>query len=145
MDLVLGPDVFVNASLAPGSPPEQIAQRLLGNAKHKINVSRWVLERVEAMLGATPAFRADHLAAHMKLIGSLVTSVEPKGKFTPEQWAEALAATAKAAKLDRVVTDHPDLIEKGSHDGVDFVSSESLLVEFAVPPPPPPPAPGKTK
>lgn len=143
MELVLGPDVFVNASVAPGTPPEQIAQRVLGNAKHKITASRWVLERVEAMLGAHPAFRKDHLAEHMKLIGSLVTQAELDGKFEIGQWAEALAATAKAAKLDRVITDHPDLLEKGSHDGVDFESTESLLLEFAVPPPPPPPEPKK--
>lgn len=143
MDLVLGPDVFVNASVAPGSPPEQIAQRVLGNKKHKIHSSRWIMDRVEAMLSAHPAFKKDQIAAHMKLIGSLVTQVEPKGKFESGQWAEALAAAAKAAGLDRVVTDHPDLLDKGAHDGVDFVSAEALLVEFAVPPPPPPPAPKK--
>lgn len=140
MELVLGPDVFVNASVAPGTPPEQVAQRLLGNEAHKIKSSRWILDRVAAMLEAHPAFLNDHIAPHLKLIESLVQVVELEGSFGAEKWPEALAATAKAAGLDRVITDHPDLLEAGAQDGVDFESTESLMVEFAVPPPPPPDA-----
>jgi hypothetical protein len=35
------------------------------------------------------------------------------------------------------VTDHPDLLELETSDGVEFMSSEAWLVEAATPPPAP--------
>ena len=141
MDLVLAPDVFVNASVAPGEPPDRVAQRVLGKPTHKVKTTKWILDRTKAMLLAHPGFKKDQIDAHVALITGLVDVLEVEGDFKPEEWAEALSACAKKAGLDRVVTDHPDLLEKGTHDGVEFLSTENLLVEFAVPPPTPPPPP----
>ena len=53
MDIILAPDVYVNASVALGSPPEHVVRRVLGHSeKHK--TTEWVLARVEAMLHSLP-------------------------------------------------------------------------------------------
>ena len=42
MDILIAPDVFVNASVAGGSPPEQVARRVLGK-EPKPKTTKWVL------------------------------------------------------------------------------------------------------
>lgn len=136
-DILLAPDVFVNASVALGSPPEHVVRRVLGG-KNKTKSSEWILARVEAMLGSLDAFKKDALATQMGTIRGLVEIVDPKKEFGPDAWADALAATAKAAGVKRVVTDHPDLADQKELDGVEFISSDAWLVEVTTPPPPPP-------
>lgn len=137
MDFILGPDVFVNASLAPGSPPDRVAQRTLGR-EPKPRVGGWVLARIEAMLAAVPDFKKDAIGPQMELIGRFVERVDVPGEHAPDAWKEALAATAKAAGAQRVVTDHPDLADVAEFDGVEFLSTEAWLLEQEIPPPPPP-------
>jgi len=136
-DILLAPDVFVNASVALGSPPEHVVRRVLGGGK-KVKSSEWILARVEAMLGSLDAFKKEALATQMATIRGLVEIVETKKQFGPDAWADALVATAKAAGLKRVVTDHPDLADQTERDGVEFLSSDAWLVEVTTPPPPPP-------
>ena len=38
--------------------------------------------------------------------------------FAPDAWDKALVASAKAAKATRVVTDHPDLLEREAQAAV---------------------------
>jgi hypothetical protein len=102
-DILLAPDVFVNASVALGSPPEHVVRRVLGGGK-KVKSSEWILARVEAMLGSLDAFKKEALATQMATIRGLVEIVETKKQFGPDAWADALVATAKAAGLKRVVT-----------------------------------------
>lgn len=142
MDIVLGPDVYVNASVAIGSPPDKVVQRVLGQKKGQSKTTPWVLERVAAMLNALTAsgvFKKEAVDQQVALIKQLVTVVEPSGKLDADDWAAGLVATAKAASAKRVVTDHPDLLAKEKIDGIEFLSSEAWLLEQAMPPPPPPP------
>jgi len=137
MDLILAPDVFVNASVALGTPPDQVVQRVLGNPDRRPKTSAWVLERVEAMLSAVEGFKKEAIPEQMALIRKLVDVVELEGDFGPGDWQGALVATVKAADAARVVTDHPDLADVTEADGVEFVSTDAWLVESMIPPPPP--------
>lgn len=142
MNIVLGPDVYVNASVAVGSPPDKVVQRVLGVHKGESKTTAWVLDRVAAMLNALTAsgvFKKEAVEQQVALIKQLVALVEDGGKHGTEDWAPGLVAAAKAAKAKRVVTDHPDLLAKESVDGIEFISSEAWLLEQAMPPPPPPP------
>ncbi|MGB5697386.1 MAG: hypothetical protein WBM46_17140 [Polyangiales bacterium] len=135
MDIVLAPDIYVNASIALGSPPERAVRRAFGGPSRP-KASRWVLERVESMLHALPEFKDDAVAAQMATIRDLVDLVDT-AEFFIEDWDEALVALAKAAGVARVLTDHPDLLASKSVEGVEFVSSDHWLVEQRRPPPPP--------
>lgn len=135
MDVVLAPDVYVNASVALGSPPEHAVRRAFG-APRKPKTSAWVMERVQSMLHALPEFKDDAVIQQMSTIRGLVEVVESDEHFI-EDWEEALVALAKAAGVMRVLTDHPDLLASKSLQGVEFVSSDSWLLEQATPPPPP--------
>lgn len=138
VDIILAPDVYVNASVAPGTPPDRVVQRVLGQHKGESKASEWVLARVESMLEAIPAFKHDAVRQQMALIRSFVqvtTSKDGKDGFGPDAWEPALVASAKAAGVKRVVTDHPDLVKKEMADGVEFISSEAWLLEATTPPP----------
>ncbi|MDH3624717.1 MAG: hypothetical protein OEQ49_12675 [Myxococcales bacterium] len=135
MDVVLAPDIYVNASVSLGSAPEHVVRRALGGPA-RAKASKWVLERVESMLHALPDFKNDAVAQQMSTIRDLVDVVETD-EFFIEDWNQALVALAKAAGVSRVLTDHPDLLATGPHHGVEFVSSDKWLVEQAAPPPPP--------
>jgi hypothetical protein len=137
MDVVLAPDIYVNASIAFGSPPERAVRRAFGGPV-KPKTSTWVMERVESMLHALPEFKDDAVAQQMTTIRGLV-DVVPTKDFFIEDWNEALVALAKAAGVARVLTDHPDLLADKSIEGVEFVSSDDWLGEQVSPPPPPPP------
>jgi len=139
VEILLAPDVYVNASVAgAGLAPEAVVNRVLGNTKRRQKTSAWILERVRAMLGAHPTFKKDALEPQMKLISELVDVVELKKKFAAEAWKEALVASAKAAGVKRVVTDHPDLADQTELDGVEFLSTDAWMIEQQTPPPPPP-------
>lgn len=144
MEIVLAPDVYVNASVALGSPPERVVTKLFSAGKGKAKATEWILERIEAMLGAIPAFKKDAITHQMEVIRSLVEVVEELDKHGPDAWEAALVAAAKASKVARVVTDHPDLLAKEGSGGIEFVSTETWLVEAALPPPPPPPSAKKS-
>jgi hypothetical protein len=135
-DVVLAPDVYVNASVALGSAPDQIVQRTLGR-RGQTKTTEWVLARVRHMLGAVPEFKKDAVEQQMSLIRSLVDVVDVGEQFAPGEWERALIATAKKVNARRVITDHPDLLERETKDGVEFISTEAFLVELAMPPPPP--------
>ena len=137
VDVILAPDVYVNASVAPGTPPDRVVQRVLGQHKGESRSSAWVLERIESMLRAIPQFRAEAITQQLALIRSYVKIVEGVDGFAADAWGKALSATAKAAGLERVVTDHPDLLKLESQDGVEFISSEAWLLEATTPPPVP--------
>jgi len=139
VDILLGPDVFVNASVAAGSPPEHIARRVLGKPGDKPKTTNWVMGWTRALLSKTPGFKHEAVEAQMKTIEGLLDVVEVKEKTPEGDWVKGLVASAKAAGLKRVVTDHPDLADKTEVDGVAFLSSEAWLVEQTTPPPPPPP------
>jgi len=131
----LAPDIYVNASIALGSPPEHAVRRAFGgNGKPK--TSAWVMERVESMLHALPEFKDDAVKQQMTTIRGLVDIVETN-EFFIEDWNEALVALAKAAGVRRVLTDHPDLLASKSVQEVEFVSSDNWLGEQVTPPPPP--------
>ena len=134
--MVLGPDVFVNASVAPGSAPDRVVQRALSRATVKVHATGWLLERVEAMLRALPEFRDEAVAAQMKLIVGYLEVIEDPTEHPAEAWEPALSAAAKSAGATRVVTDHPDLLASDSSE-VEFISTEAWLLEQALPPPPP--------
>ncbi len=137
MDVLIGPDVFVNASVAPGTPPEQVARRVLGKPGKKPKTTTWVLKWIELLLAKAPGFKAESIKPQVDLIKGLVEVVETK---TDEMdWTKALVASAKAAGLKRVMTDHPDLADKTEVDGIQFLSTEAWLLEATTPPPPPPP------
>lgn len=134
MDVVLAPDIYVNASIALGSPPEHAVRRAFaGPGKPKTSV--WVLERVESMLHALPEFKDDAVAQQMSTIRGLVELIDA-GEFFIEDWEPALVALAKAVGVERVLTDHPDLVSK-LVSGIEFISSDKWLSEQATPPPPP--------
>jgi hypothetical protein len=135
VDVIAAPDVFVNASVALGSPPEHAIRRVLGG-KTPAKTSKWVLGRTEAMLSVAPGFKADAVAAQMATITKL-TEVVDEEDFGPDDWKVALISAAKAAEVSRVLTDHPDLLELGSENGIDFVGTEDWLVERTMPPPSP--------
>lgn len=135
MDVVLAPDIYVNASVSLGSPPEHVVRRALGGPA-RAKASEWVLERVESMLHALPDFKDDAVTQQMATIRGLVEIIETE-EFFIEDWGKALVALAKAAGVRRVLTDHPDLLATASGQGVEFVSSDNWLVEQAAPPPPP--------
>ena len=135
MDVILAPDIYVNASLALGSPPEHAVRRAFGGPS-KPKTSTWVMERVQSMLRALPEFKDEAVAQQMSTIRGLVEVVE-KGEHFIEDWTQALVALAKAAGVRRVLTDHPDLLTSKSAQGVEFISSDAWLVEQATPPPPP--------
>jgi hypothetical protein len=135
MDVVLAPDIYVNASVALGSPPEYVVRRALGGAS-KPKASTWVMERVESMLRAIPEFKDGAVERQMTTIRDLV-DVVPTEEFFIEDWDKALVGLANAAGVGRVVTDHPDLLASKAQAGVEFVSSDNWLGEQATPPPPP--------
>lgn len=136
MDVLIGPDVFVNASVALGSPPEQVARRVLGKPGAKPKSTSWVLKWVELMLGKAPGFKPENVKPHLELIRSFLDVVEVS---TEEMdWTKGLVASAKATGLKRVMTDHPDLADKAEVDGIQFLSTEAWLLEQTTPPPPPP-------
>lgn len=137
MDVLLAPDVFVNASVAPQSPPDQVVQRILGKHKGQSGTTGWIMDRVAAMLTAIPEFKPDAVTSQVSLIKSFVKEVETSGEFGPDAWEPALIAAAQAAGAKRVITDHPDLLEKEGAE-VEFISSEAWLIEQKMPPPPPP-------
>lgn len=138
MDVLIGPDVFVNASVALGSAPEQVARRVLGKPGAKPKTTTWVLHWVELMLAQAPGFKADSVKAQLDLIKGLVEVVEVKGS-DEKDWTKGLLASAKATGLKRVMTDHPDLSDKTEVEGILFLSSDAWLLEATTPPPPPPP------
>lgn len=135
MDVVLAPDIYVNASVALGSPPEHAVRRAFGGPS-KPKASGWVMERVESMLHAIPEFKDGAVAEQMANIRGLVDVVRTE-EFFIEDWDQALVALAKAAGVGRVLTDHPDLLASKTVAGVEFVSSDNWLGEQATPPPPP--------
>ena len=135
MNVVLAPDIYVNASVSLGSPPEHVVRRTLGGVA-RAKTSEWVMDRVESMLRALPEFKDDAVAAQMATIRGLVDVVET-GEFLVEDWSKALVALAKAAHVGRVLTDHPDLLAESKLRGIEFVSSEAWLGEQTTPPPPP--------
>jgi 23S rRNA U2552 (ribose-2'-O)-methylase RlmE/FtsJ len=137
LDVLLAPDVYVNASVALGSAPDQIVQRALGRAKGQTRTSEWVLARVRHMLSAIPEFKKDAVDAQVALIRSLVEVIDVGEQFAPGEWEPALVAAAKKLNARRVITDHPDLLEREAIDGVEFVSTEAYLLELMMPPPPP--------
>ena len=137
LNVVLAPDVFVNASLALGSPPDQVVQRVLGNHKGECKCSEWVMERVGAMLAAVPSFKKEAVDSQLTLIRQFVQVIKDDEPRAPDAWEASLVALAKAAGVKRVITDHPDLLQKESSEGIDFISTEVWLVEQAIPPMPP--------
>ncbi len=139
VDILLAPDVFVNASVAAGTPPEHIARRVLGRPGEKPKTTRWVMTWTRAILSKVPDFKAEAVEAQMKTIEGLLDIVEVQDATPEGDWVKGLVASAKAAGLKRVVTDHPDLADKTEVDGITFVSSDAWLVEQTTPPPPPPP------
>lgn len=136
MTIVLAPDVYVNASVAPGMPPEVVARRLLQPGTKQVKTTSWILDRVEAMLNALPGFKKDAVEPQLQTIRLLVDMVTESLDHSPDDWQTALVAAAKAAGVDRVLTDHPDLAGKDI-DGVQFVPTEAWLLERSMPPPPP--------
>jgi len=136
MDVILAPDVFVNASVAPGSAPDQVIQRLFAK-KAKTKTTPWILERVEAMLLRVPSFKKDAVKPQIQLIQRFVATVDGQKGLSPDAWESALVDSANVAAARRVITDHPDLLAKGTSGGVEFISTEEWLLEEALPPPPP--------
>jgi hypothetical protein len=134
---MLAPDVYVNASVAPGTAPDYVVQRVLGRHKGESKATEWVLGRVAAILSSLPDFKADAVEGQVKLIRSFVQVVDPGGNFGPDAWEQALVAGARAAGAKRVITDHPDLLSRESSSGVEFISTEAWLVEATTPPPMP--------
>lgn len=134
-DIILGPDVYVNASVAQGSPPEHVARRVLVPGK-KTKTSKWILDRIEGMLSNIDAFKKEAVDQQMGTIRTLVDVVDEEER-APDDWQDALVAAAKAAGLTRVVTDHPDLADVAEAEGVEFLSCDAWLVETTTPPPPP--------
>ena len=134
-DIILGPDVYVNASVALGSPPEHVVRRVLKPGVKSAS-SAWILARVEAMLGKLDAFKPEAVAQQMATIRQFVDVVE-KDDHPSDDWQEGLVAAAKAAGVTRVITDHPDLADKSEVEGIELISSDAWLVEQTTPPPPP--------
>ncbi len=133
--MILAPDVYVNASVAPGTFPDRVVQRVLGKHKGESVATEWILSRVASILEAVPDFKREAVAQQVALIRSLVKVESSVADFDAADWKGALVAAARAAKAKRVVTDHPDLLALESADGVEFVSSEAWLFEVTTPPP----------
>lgn len=137
-DAILAPDVYVNASVAGvGLPPERVAQRFLVDNRGKTKSTPWILKRVAEMLTAHPDFLDDHVRPQIQTIRQSVDLIEDPLEAGSDAWEEALVGAAKAAGVNRVITDHPDLLAKDGRDGVEFISCENWLVEEGTPPPPP--------
>jgi hypothetical protein len=116
VDALLAPDVYVNASVAGvGLPPERVASRFLGEHRGKTRSTPWVLKRVAEMLTAHPDFKTDSVRPQIQAIRDALELVDDgsDGKFGADSWEPALVAAAKAAGVSRVITDHPDLIDRG--------------------------------
>ncbi len=140
MNILLAPDVYVNASVAGrGLAPEQVVNRVLGNKKARHKSTQWVIDVVRAMLDAHPTFKKEAIEPQMKLITDLVDLVDVKGKLASDSWKDALVASAKATGAKRVITDHPDLADQAEVSGIEFLSTDAWLIEQQTPPPPPPP------
>lgn len=138
MTYVLGPDVYVNASVAPGESPEVVARNLLDQGGKRVKSSKWVLKQVANLLFALPEFKDDAVEVQISTIKELVDILEVEGEFGDDQWKEALVALAKAAEVNRVITDHPDLVDFDEPvDGIEFVTTDTWVVERSIPPPPP--------
>ena len=137
MDIILAPDVYVNASVAPGTAPDLVVQRVLGQHRGESKATEWVLARVAAILSALPAFKHDAVKGQVDLIRSFVQVVPGAESHAPDAWTEALVASAQAAGVARVVTDHPDLLRVETSQGVEFVATEAWLLEVTTPPPVP--------
>jgi hypothetical protein len=137
VNVLLAPDIYVNASVALRSPPDQVVQRVLGKHKGETSTSEWVLARVRAMLSSIPEFKPEQVDQQLKLIRGFVKVIDVDGDFGPDAWEAALVAAAKKAGADRVITDHPDLLKEESTDGVEFISSEAWIFEATTPPPTP--------
>ena len=137
MDIILAPDVYVNASVAPGTSPDRVVQRVLGQHRGESTATEWVFGRVAAMLAKLPAFKDEAVQRQIELIRSFVKVVPDTGAYGPDAWSAALVASAKASGVSRVVTDHPDLLSAEQVDGVEFVSTDSWLLEVTMPPPVP--------
>ncbi len=137
MDIILAPDVFVNASVAPGTHPDRVVQRVLGKHKGESKVTEWTLSRVQAILEAIPDFKHEAVKGQLDLIRSFVQVLPGESGFEPDAWEKALVAAAKAAGATRVVTDHPDLLRAEQSEGIEFVSTEAWLFEVTTPPPVP--------
>jgi len=137
VDIILAPDVYVNASVAPGSDPDRVVQRVLGKHRGESKATEWVLARVAAMLAAVPSFKQEAIKPQIDLIRSFVKVVPGAEKLGPDAWKDALVASAKAAGVTRVVTDHPDLLRLESASGVEFLASDAWLLEVTLPPPVP--------
>ena len=137
MNVLLAPDIYVNASVALRSPPDQVVQRVLGKHKGETSTSEWVLQRVRAMLSSIPEFKAQQVDQQLTLIRGFVKVIDVDGDFAPDAWEPALVAAAKKAAATRVITDHPDLLKEESSDGIEFISSEAWLLEATTPPPTP--------
>ena len=138
MDILLAPDVYVNASVAPNTPPAHVVQRVLGHHKGESKTTEWVLARIGAILEAIPEFKHDAIPGQIELIRSFVQVLDNREDFGPDAWEPALVASAKAAGAGRVVTDHPDLLQRETTDGIEFISTEAWLLEATTPPPVPP-------
>jgi hypothetical protein len=63
-EVVLAPDIYVNASVALGSALERAACRAFAG-RSKPKTSAWVLERVKFMLHALPEFKDE--AVHRQM------------------------------------------------------------------------------
>ncbi|HEX5657209.1 MAG TPA: hypothetical protein VFX59_08435 [Polyangiales bacterium] len=137
MDIILAPDVYVNASVAPATTPDRVVQRVLGQHKGESKATEWILGRVAAILSQLPAFKEDAVTGQVNLIRSFVQVVPGAESFKADAWADALVASARAANVSRVVTDHPDLLRLENSRGVEFLSTEAWLLEVTTPPPPP--------
>lgn len=135
MDVVLAPDIYVNASVAFGSAPERAIRRAFAGPS-KLKTSAWVLERIESMLRALPEFKDEAVARQMETIRGFVDVVE-RTDHLMEDWSEALVSLATAAGVRRILTDHPDLLSSKAISGIEFVSSDAWLLEQTKPPPPP--------
>ncbi len=139
MKILLAPDVYVNASVAgSGLAPAQVVDRVLRSKDGRHKTSDWVLTTTEAMLKAHPQFKEEAVEPQMKIIRELVDIIEPD-EHAADDWGAALVAAARAAEVERVITDHPDLADKDEIDGVEFLSSDAWMIEQTTPPPPPPP------
>jgi len=137
VDIILAPDVYVNASVAPGTAPDRVVQRVLGQHRGESKATEWILDRVAAILSALPAFKHDAVKGQVDLIRSFVKVVPGADGLGPDAWTDALIASAKAADVTRVVTDHPDLLKVENKDGIDFLATEAWLLEVTTPPPVP--------
>lgn len=134
-DVLLAPDIYVNASVALGSAPEQVIRRVLGNVGKKHKTTSWVLAEVERLFLAIPSFKKEAVKPQMDLIRGLVEIVAVEAA---NDWSGALVLSAKKLGCNRVVTDHPDFADVAESQGIQFLSSDAWLLEQQTPPPPPP-------